>query len=54
MFTILGHKGNANQNAMLRFHLTSVGTANIKNTNNNKCWQGLRGKRNLHTLLLGM
>jgi hypothetical protein len=29
----------------LRFHLTPVGTATTKNINDNKCWQGCRGKR---------
>jgi hypothetical protein len=37
----------------LRFQLTPVRIATIKNTNNNKCWQGCRGKRNPHTLLVG-
>jgi hypothetical protein len=50
MLTILDHKGNANQTT-LRFHLTPVRIASIKNTN--KCWQGW-GKRNPHTLLVGM
>jgi hypothetical protein len=35
MLNISGYKGNANQ-AMLRFHLTPVRTATIKNTNSNK------------------
>jgi hypothetical protein len=32
---------------MLRFHLTSVRNATIKNTNNNNCWQSCVGKGNL-------
>jgi hypothetical protein len=39
MLIVSGHKGNANQN-QLRFHLTPVRIAIIKNTTNNKCWQG--------------
>jgi hypothetical protein len=38
----------------LRFHLTSVRIAIIKNTTTTKCWQGCGGKRNPHTLLVGM
>jgi hypothetical protein len=38
MLTIPGHKGYANQTT-LRFHLTPVTMAFIKNTINNKCWQ---------------
>jgi hypothetical protein len=46
MLTIPGHKGNA-----LRFYLTPVRIAIIKNTTTNKCWQGYRGKRNPHSLM---
>jgi hypothetical protein len=40
--------------ATLRFHLTAVKIAIIKNTTNNKCWWGCGEKRNPHTLLVGM
>jgi hypothetical protein len=38
----------------LRFFLTPVRIAIIKNTTNNRCWQGFGEKRNPHTLLVGM
>jgi hypothetical protein len=37
----------------LRFHLTSVRIAIIKNTTNNNFWQRMQGKRKLPTLLVG-
>jgi hypothetical protein len=46
MLTISGHKGNAIKTT-LRFHLTSVRIAIIKNTNNNKCWWGCGENRTL-------
>jgi hypothetical protein len=45
MLYIPGHKGNANQNHTLRFHLTPVRMAIMKNTTK-KCWQGGKGKSN--------
>jgi hypothetical protein len=48
MLTNPGYKGNVNQSH------TPVRIASIKNTTNNKCWQGWRGKRNPLTLLVGM
>jgi hypothetical protein len=54
MLTIPGHKGNANQNHTLRFQLTPVRIVIIMNTNKNKYLQGCGGKRNPHTLLVGM
>jgi hypothetical protein len=38
----------------LTFHLTSVRMAIIKNITNNKYWRGCGGKRNPHTLLVGI
>jgi hypothetical protein len=38
----------------LRFHLTPVSIAIVRNTTTNRCWQGCGGKRNPHTLLVGM
>jgi hypothetical protein len=53
MLTIPGHQGNANQNHT-RFHLTPVRMASIMNTTTNNYWQGCMGKKNPHTLLVGM
>jgi hypothetical protein len=39
MFNTPGHKEMQIKN-MLRFHITPVRMAIIKNMNNNKCWQG--------------
>jgi hypothetical protein len=46
MLNIPGHKGNANQNHT-RFYLIPVRMAIIKNTNNNKCWQGCGEKETI-------
>jgi hypothetical protein len=46
MFTMLGHKGNANQNHT-KIPLHPVRIAIIKNTTNNKCLQGCEEKGNL-------
>lgn len=40
MLDIINDQGNGNQNQM-RYHLTSVRKTIMKNTENNKCWQGL-------------
>jgi hypothetical protein len=53
MLNIPGHKGMQIKTT-LRFHLTPVRIAIIKNTNNNKCWPGYGGKKNPYILLVGM
>jgi hypothetical protein len=39
MFSILNHQGNANQTT-LRFHLTPVRMAKMKNSGDSRCWKG--------------
>jgi hypothetical protein len=39
MFNILNHQGNANQKT-LRFHLTPIRMAKIKNSGGSRSWQG--------------
>jgi hypothetical protein len=46
ILTISSHKGNENQTT-LRLYLTSVRIAIIKNTTNNRCWQGCGEKGTL-------
>jgi hypothetical protein len=46
MLTIPGQK-EMQIKTTLRFHLTPVRIATIKNTYNNKCWQGYGEKENL-------
>jgi hypothetical protein len=48
LLTTPGHKGNANQNP-LRFHLTLVRMAIIKNTTSRKHWQGCGEKEPSYT-----
>jgi hypothetical protein len=53
MLIISSRKGNANQTT-LRFYLTPVRIAIIKNTTTNVCWQGYGEKGTLIHLLVGM
>jgi hypothetical protein len=46
MLTILGHKGNANQNHT-KIHLIPIRIAIMKNITNSKCWQGCEEKGTL-------
>jgi hypothetical protein len=46
ILTIASQKGNTNQ-TKLRFHLTPVRIAIIRNTTNNRCWQGCGRKGTL-------
>jgi hypothetical protein len=39
MFNTLNHQGNANQTT-LRFHLTPVRMAKMKNSRDSRCWRG--------------
>jgi hypothetical protein len=49
-----GHKGNMQNKATLRFHLTPVRIVTIKNTTMNKCWQGCGEKESSYTAAGGV
>jgi hypothetical protein len=53
MLIIPGYEGNTNQNHT-KIPPPPVRIAIIKNTTNNKCWQGCREKGTLIYLLVGM